>query len=701
MTECMSAWVSKRTTVVLLAALVAASVVASPSPIRAVDGRPDHLAVYSACTGVANSSAGFLDVAGHFAEQGVNCLAYYGISVGKTANRYAPDDPITRWQMAMFLVRAAGPAGIDVPVAIDQGFQDIAHHAPHIQVAINQLATMGITRGTSPTTFHPDSPMDRRQMALFLYRFLVLAPTGPGGTDASQVIPDDDVFRDLGDQSESVVTAVKVMYEMGITVGVTATTFSPRTLLTRGQMALFVTRALAHTNSRPEGISIQSASPVISAGDTLEVQVSVRDAKFQPRTGMRIDIFSTSADDPYELFGADGTCQQGVQATVGARVCTIDGSDQQLDKSGNVRVVLQPVDNIRLWAWTGSQGSRFRLATTTAAMSDVQVLKPASSVLIADDMQSTAKALMFGAPIGFVFQLVDEDGRAVGEAGHRVQVSTTYVRNGVRDLTSVKTYRTDVGGRVTVSYQASDPDPSTGGDETTMDIDVSVQGLTVIDRSTLRVASGDGLTVDTPVTWSEQAPRATTLRLRQVVRYHELTGSGPGPVNVVTGVLTDQYGAPVAGESIAFSSDDGHGVGTAVTPRSTDQRGVSSLRYIWTGTEPDTETISAQTAGGVTARPMAHYWAKPQTEGRSVLGVPILVQDVTRNMILHDARSPKLVQYDDNDRLTVRGAPVRLEAFEEALYSGAYTRISYTEYSPDPAHSNTFDLSNTRQFEAA
>ena len=697
-----AAFPERLTGALMVVLLVAATVLAAPTPVRSVDGRPDHLPAYSACVGDATDPTGFRDVVGHFAEQGINCLAYYGITVGKTPDRFAPDEPITRWQMAMFLVRAAVPAGIAVPEPASQGFVDIGHHAPHIQDAINQLAAMGITRGTSPVTFHPDSPMDRRQMALFLHRFLLLAPTGPGGANASRVIPDDDVFKDLQGQPDSVITAVRVMYELGVTVGVTATTFSPETLLTRAQMALFVTRALAHTNSRPAGVTVQSALAVISAGDTLDVQISVRSQGFLPRAGLLVDVFTTSADDPYASFDSHGTCLRGAEVAFGGRACAIDRSDQRLDEFGNLQVVLEPPDNIRLWAWTGSLGNEFRLDTTPSTTIDIQVLKPASAIRVTDDMPTTAQAVKLGDPIRFVFQLVDEDGRSVGEAGHRVQVSTTYETNGVSDLTTVKTHRTDAGGRVAVSFQAPDPDRTADDDETMLDIDVLVQALAVMDGTTLGVVAGDDSTGDVRVAWSEGPPVATTLRLRQTVAYHELTEGGPSPVNVVRAILTDQYGDAVAGAGIEFRSDDGSGLGQAPVARNTDARGAVSLRYLWSGTGPSSELISAETAGGaVTAQPVYHYWAASQAERRSALGVPIVLQDVRNNVILHDAASPKLVRYDDNDRLSIRGTPVRIESFEEALYSGAYARISYGRYSHDPEKVNSFDLTNTREFEDA
>ncbi len=688
----------------LVALLVASAIVAVPTPLRAVDGSPDHLPGYSACTGDANNSSGFLDVVGHIAEQGINCLAYYGITLGQTPELFAPDQPITRRQMALFLVRAALPAGVTVPPPSDQGFQDIGHHSRNTQDAINQMAALGITRGTSPTTFHPDSPIDRRQMALFLYRFLQLAPTGPGGADASQVTPDDNVFTDLNGQPAQVIEAVRVIYEMGVTLGATRTTFSPGTLLTRGQMALFVTRALAHTNARPIGVTMQSRSPVISFGDTLEVQVSLRDSTFRPRPGWLVDLFSTSILDLDGSFATDGACRPVVEAAIGQQACMIDRFDQKLDESGNLLLLLEPPDSIRLWAWTGNLKSEFQLGATPSVSLDINVLKPSSALRVTDDMQPTAKVLPSGKSIEFAFQLVDEDGRPVSETGVGIQVSTTYATNGISDLTRVVTYRTDAAGRVTASYPASDTGLSAKNPVITLDIDVLAQGLNVLDRTTLGVVAGDGSTNDAALIWSDEAPEPSTLRLRHRVGYHELpeSGTGPGPVNVITGILTDQYGGPVPNTQIEFSSDANDGVGRGPTVRITNERGVAILRYIWNGTVPVAEAVTAfASRRAVMAPPLIHYWASPQDKGLSALAVPFLLQDAGNNVILHDPDTPRLVRYDDNDTFSVAGTRVNIDTFEEALTSGAYTRISYGRYSLDPSTSNWFDLTNTRQFDSA
>ncbi len=182
-----------------LALLVAGSLLLGTfPPALGVDGVVDHRARYSACVGVATASAGFVDMAGSFAEEAANCLAHYGITYGTEPGVFSPSDIISRWQMALFLQRAAGPAGIVIPKASDQGFTDLGSFAAHIRSGINQMAALGIMPGISGTTYGPTEPVTRQEMASLLARFLMAGPTGPGGVDISKVTPDDSNFTDLG-----------------------------------------------------------------------------------------------------------------------------------------------------------------------------------------------------------------------------------------------------------------------------------------------------------------------------------------------------------------------------------------------------------------------------------------------------------------------------------------------------------------------
>lgn len=59
---------------------------------------------------------------------------------------------------------------VAVDALIDSPFTDIGNLSKEMQEAIVWLHDRGITKGTTLTTFSPDEPVTRGQMALFLYR---------------------------------------------------------------------------------------------------------------------------------------------------------------------------------------------------------------------------------------------------------------------------------------------------------------------------------------------------------------------------------------------------------------------------------------------------------------------------------------------------------------------------------------------------
>ena len=97
--------------------------------------------------------------------------------------------------------------------------------------AVLWAAKSGITSGTTATTFSPNNPCTRAQMATFLWR------TAGSPEPVGKSNPFTDVRADT-----YYAKAVQWAYEQGITGGTSATTFSPDDTCTRGQMATFLWR---------------------------------------------------------------------------------------------------------------------------------------------------------------------------------------------------------------------------------------------------------------------------------------------------------------------------------------------------------------------------------------------------------------------------------------------------------------------------
>ena len=109
----------------------------------------------------------------------VEMLAHLGVTTGcVSASLFCPKAPVTRGQMASFLVRAFGlPATNNASV-----FQDVAGnvHEPNI----NALAAAQLTVGCSsvPSLYCPDDFVTRAQMATFMARGLGLVELADGST---------------------------------------------------------------------------------------------------------------------------------------------------------------------------------------------------------------------------------------------------------------------------------------------------------------------------------------------------------------------------------------------------------------------------------------------------------------------------------------------------------------------------------------
>lgn len=144
-------------------------------------------------------------------------------------DRFCPDEPVTRETMAAFLARALG-----LPEGRYVGFQDVGGSIFADQIL--SLAGAEITKGCNPPTnsrFCPDDHVTRGQMAAFLTRALHLAPGN--GVD----------FTD--DDGSSFEADIEALAAAGITTGCNPpanTKFCPNDVVTRGQMAAFLARAL-------------------------------------------------------------------------------------------------------------------------------------------------------------------------------------------------------------------------------------------------------------------------------------------------------------------------------------------------------------------------------------------------------------------------------------------------------------------------
>ena len=179
----------------------------------------------------------FCDDDGTTHEPDIETIADWGITQGCGNNRYCPEDPITRQQMAAFLHRAvthrsgAEPTTTDAPA-----LNDVAEGSLYRRYA-QWAAAAGIMQAPEGR-FNPGGTVTRADMAeMITAAFDHITPPA-----AAQ-----DIFADMTGQPDAATRAAEALRTAGITAGCSASPlrFCPDQPVTRAQMAAFFARALS------------------------------------------------------------------------------------------------------------------------------------------------------------------------------------------------------------------------------------------------------------------------------------------------------------------------------------------------------------------------------------------------------------------------------------------------------------------------
>ena len=181
----------------------------------------------------AGAAGTFVDDDGLSQEPFIEAIAAAGITKGcnpPVNDRYCPDRTMTRAEMATMFNRALDLPSTKANVFFDDN--DSIH-----EDAINSLAVAGITKGCNPPAndrYCPDSPLTRGQMAAFINRSFDLPEPDTG----NRFIDDDDSPFEAD---------IARLAAAGITQGCNPplnTRYCPGEPITRGQMAVFLARAM-------------------------------------------------------------------------------------------------------------------------------------------------------------------------------------------------------------------------------------------------------------------------------------------------------------------------------------------------------------------------------------------------------------------------------------------------------------------------
>lgn len=85
--------------------------------------------ITNACPPHRTPAASFPDIEGNAHREAIDCITWYGLANGTRDETFAPADTLTRARMASFLARLVERAGVALPPARAQGFTDTAGNA--------------------------------------------------------------------------------------------------------------------------------------------------------------------------------------------------------------------------------------------------------------------------------------------------------------------------------------------------------------------------------------------------------------------------------------------------------------------------------------------------------------------------------------------------------------------------------------------
>ncbi len=178
----------------------------------------------------------FPDVAtDHLFYKFIETLFHNGITGGCAGGGYCPGNPVTRAQMAVFLLKAKFGSAHIPPPCTGTVFPDVPCAGGAFDPWIEELAALQITGGCGGGLYCPNNTVTRQQMAVFLLKAL----------EGSTYVPPicTGVFDDVACPSQF-ADWIEELADRQITGGcsVSPPLYCPTNPNNRGQMAVFLTK---------------------------------------------------------------------------------------------------------------------------------------------------------------------------------------------------------------------------------------------------------------------------------------------------------------------------------------------------------------------------------------------------------------------------------------------------------------------------
>ncbi len=165
--------------------------------------------------------------------EGVHYVIENGMMNGTSATSFEPETNVSRAMLVTVLWRAEN----EPAAAAEAAFTDLVNGQYYVD-AVKWANETGVVKGTSDTTFSPETAITREQFATIIYRYAQYKGYDVSVGENTNILS----YSDFGKISEYAIPAMQYAVGSGLMKGKTATSLNPADNATRAEMATILYR---------------------------------------------------------------------------------------------------------------------------------------------------------------------------------------------------------------------------------------------------------------------------------------------------------------------------------------------------------------------------------------------------------------------------------------------------------------------------
>jgi uncharacterized repeat protein (TIGR02543 family) len=204
---------------------------------KTVSFKTNHLSLFVIGSGSSQSEkqSPFADIAQRaWYFDAVAFVFENGLMVGTSADKFSPDNSLTRGMIVSIIHRMAGRPNIS---ALPNPFNDVADDAWYVET-VKWAADLGIVSGYGDGRFGPEDPVTKEQLAALLYRAQELTRQSVLNNNSEKVFADQDTVSDWAED------VMKALLAQGIFDDFPSDQLNPQAPASRAEVASMLHRYL-------------------------------------------------------------------------------------------------------------------------------------------------------------------------------------------------------------------------------------------------------------------------------------------------------------------------------------------------------------------------------------------------------------------------------------------------------------------------